>query len=313
MICFVPCVGRPVSAGEDLFGYVHFVTSLEAECHGVPCGEVLALSSLKDLHVSELVHVARPFRLCPQNLAVLVARWGSHWTALPLGLRPEGPLGFWPEGINIRVGVALHASDPDDDDAHTPAACLTNGGCFPFGGTLTGTDTSPTLIVNFFHHFVGGVQNPVLYLPIVLRLTLQQACQRCQLQRVGAPPVEPSAAAQNNGWAQNVQHGGQPRGAESRRLRGAHGVEASGEADVPRQTFQKLWFGRERMSTRCEQMKEEHCGPSSTPQIWETKDGGQRSWKMVWHAICQAIFQGVEIRMGSHVSSVQGPAPSGEK
>ena len=65
------------------------------ECHG---GEVLALSSLKDLHVSELVHVARPFRLCPQNLAVLVARWGSQWTALPLGLRSEGPLGFWPEG-----------------------------------------------------------------------------------------------------------------------------------------------------------------------------------------------------------------------
>ena len=129
-------------------------------------------------------------------------------------------------------------------------------------------------------------------LPIVLRLILQQTCQRCQLQRVGAPLVEPSAAAQNKGRAQNVHHGGQPRGAESRRLRGAHGVEASGEADVPQQTFQKLWFGRERMSTRCEQMKREHCGPSSTPQIWETQDGGQRSWKM--HAICQAIFQGVE-------------------
>ena len=57
--------------------------------------------------------------------------------------------------INIRVGgVAFHATEPDDAASHTPAACVTNGGCFLRGGTSDCTDISPILIVGW--KSVGG-------------------------------------------------------------------------------------------------------------------------------------------------------------
>ena len=68
--------------------------------------------------------------------------------------------------INFRVGgVALHATDPDDTDFHTPTACLTNGGCSLCDGTLTCTDTSPTPIVD--GNFVGGA----FYIPFGISST----------------------------------------------------------------------------------------------------------------------------------------------
>ena len=56
------------------------------------------------------------------------------------------------------------------------------------------------------------------------------------------------------------------------------GVEKRGEAEIHDRFPGKLWYVKERMSSHCEHMKKVHCALSSTPRMWETKDGGRRSW-----------------------------------
>ena len=59
--------------------------------------------------------------------------------------------------INTPVGgVALHASDADDADCHTPGACLTQSGCFSeVELTIALTHLSPLwhLLLDVFHIF----------------------------------------------------------------------------------------------------------------------------------------------------------------
>ena len=42
-----------------------------------------------------------------------------------------------------------------------------------------------------------------------------------------------------------------------------------------------LWFGNERTISHCVHMKKEHSALSSTPRMWETKDGSRPSWMML--------------------------------
>ena len=58
-------------------------------------------------------------------------------------------------------------------------------------------------------------------------------------------------------------------------------THAPGKIGIWRETkqiFRERWFGKERMSSHCAHMKREQCALSSTPRMWETKDGGHRSW-----------------------------------
>ena len=69
-------------------------------------------------------------------------------------MHPTDPLQLVGLHTSSKLDQCPHASEPDDADSHTPAACLTNGDCFLSGCSLTCTDTSPTIIVG--GNFVGG-------------------------------------------------------------------------------------------------------------------------------------------------------------
>ena len=71
-----------------------------------------------------------------------------------------------------------------------------------------------------------------------------------------------------------------------------HGVKAGGESEVHGQTFPRQWFRKELMSSHCKP-KKVCCRPSfDTTHVGDSRLGPS----LVdgdWHAICQAIFQGV--------------------
>ena len=80
-----------------------------------------------------------------------------------------------------------------------------------------------------------------------------------------------------------------------------------------RQTSRELLSGTAWRSSPCEHMKKVCCAPSSTPRMWEAKDGGLSSRRVLAPRLPDHFSWSRRTRLGSHVLPLQGPTPSGEK
>ena len=66
------------------------------------------------------------------------------------------------------------------------------------------------------------------------------------------------------------------------------------KAPISLRTFLNQWCVNKRMNRQFAEKKKVCCTPSSTPRVCETVDGGPPLVDQDWHAMRQAISEGVE-------------------